>query len=128
MAHLYSCFSFRLGTDFPLPELAPAEEAADQRPVVPVRQAALPETLPGGRAAEHGLQIACGDVMLSIAGAGRYLIRDGQEIMFDPAGAESWRKTRLFLLGSALGILCHQRGLLPLHANSIVPNGGAVAF
>lgn len=35
---------------------------------------------------------------------------------------------RLFLLGSALGILCHQRGLLPLHANAVVARGGAYAF
>ncbi len=35
---------------------------------------------------------------------------------------------RLFLLGSALGILAHQRGLVPLHANAVVVNGGAYAF
>jgi hypothetical protein len=93
-----------------------------------VRLAALPETLPGGRTAEHALQIAGDTVMLSIANAGRYLVRGGAEILVDPAGADSERRTRLFLLGSALGILCHQRGLLPLHANAIVSNGGAVAF
>jgi serine kinase of HPr protein (carbohydrate metabolism regulator) len=35
---------------------------------------------------------------------------------------------RLFLLGSALGALLHQRGLLPLHANAIEMDGKAVAF
>jgi hypothetical protein len=35
---------------------------------------------------------------------------------------------RLFLLGSALGIVCHQRGLLPLHANAVVAQSGAFAF
>jgi hypothetical protein len=128
MTHIYSCFGFRLGAAFPLPELARAEDPDDARPIVPVRMAALPELLPGGRAAEHGLQIAGDDVMLSIANAGRYLVRGGGEIIVDPAGADSERRTRLFLLGSALGILCHQRGLLPLHANAIVSNGGAVAF
>lgn len=128
MTFLYSCFGFRLGTDFPLPELAPAEDPGDARPIVPVRKETLPELLPGGREAEHNLQIAGDAVMLSIANAGRYLMRGGGEILFDPAGADSERRTRLFLLGSALGILCHQRGLLPLHANAIVSNGGAVAF
>lgn len=128
MIRTYSCFGFRLGSTLLLPELAPAEAPDDARPIVPVRLAELPATLPGGRAAEHNLQIAGDDVMLSIANAGRYLVRGGREILVDPAGADSERRTRLFLLGSALGILCHQRGLLPLHANAIVAAGGAVAF
>jgi hypothetical protein len=35
---------------------------------------------------------------------------------------------RLFLLGSALGMLIHQRGLLPLHGNAVEINGRAYAF
>ena len=58
----------------------------------------------------------------------RYLVRGGREIVVDPSPGGSERNLRLFLLGSALGILCHQRGLLPLHANAIVVEGGAVAF
>ena len=38
------------------------------------------------------------------------------------------RNVRLFLLGSAFGVLLHQRGLLPLHANAIEIDGRAVAF
>jgi hypothetical protein len=66
--------------------------------------------------------------MLTVANVARYLIRAGGEILVDPMPGASDRDVRLFLLGSALGILCHQRGLLPLHANAIVADGGAVAF
>jgi len=33
-----------------------------------------------------------------------------------------------FLLGSAWGVLCHQRGLLPLHCSSVSLQGNAFAF
>ena len=52
----------------------------------------------------------------------------GREIVVDPIPGGSERDLRLFLLGSALGILCHQRGLLPLHANAIVVDETAIAF
>ena len=34
----------------------------------------------------------------------------------------------MFLLGSAIGLLLHQRGLVPLHANAVVVEGRALAF
>jgi hypothetical protein len=127
-ARLYSCFDFRLRCAFPLDELTPAEDADDTRPVVEVRLGLLPEVLPGGRMTGHGLQIADGAVMLTVKGAARYLVESGHEIVVDPLPGAPQRNIRLFLLGSALGILCHQRGLLPLHANAIVAGGAAVAF
>lgn len=128
MDRLYSCFNFRLWSEIPLGELHPAETENDARPIVEVRLGALPETLPGGRAAPYGLQIADDAVMLTVANTARYLIRGGLEIVVDRLEGGSERNLRLFLLGSALGILCHQRGLLPLHANAIVADGAAVAF
>jgi hypothetical protein len=127
-ARTYSCFNFRLHSTIPLAELMMADGPDDARPLVEIRLGELPELLPGGRVAGHGLQIAGDIAMLTVTNVGRYLVRAGSEILVDPAPGGSERDLRLFLLGSALGILCHQRGLLPLHANAIVAEGGAVAF
>jgi hypothetical protein len=128
MTGLYSCFDFRLRSEIPLRELVPAEDEADVRPIVDLRLGNVAAELPGAGAARSGLQVAGEEAMLSVPNAGRYLVRGGREILVEPWPEGSERNLRLFLLGSALGIVCHQRGLLPLHANAIVADGGAVAF
>lgn len=124
----YSCFNFRLRSEIALRELIPAPDDRDERPVVDVRLGAVPESLPGAAAPRQGLQASGGDAILTVPNVGRYLVRRGSEILVDPAPGASDRNVRIFLLGSALGILCHQRGLLPLHANAIVVEGKAVGF
>jgi hypothetical protein len=73
-------------------------------------------------------QVGGGGTLLNVEKVGRFLIRDGREIIVEPAAGSSERNVRLFLLGSALGALLHQRGLLPLHANAIEMDGRAIAF
>jgi hypothetical protein len=128
MAIFYSCFNFRLRSEVPLRELAAADDPADTRPIVDVRIAAVPENLPEGGPQLHGVQVAGDEALLTVTGTGRYLVRGGQKILVDPIEGVAERMIRLFLLGSALGILCHQRGLLPLHANAVVIDGAACAF
>ncbi len=124
---LYSCFDFRLRSDIRLAELAPAG-GTDDRTTVDVRVARVPETLPDAPPPQSGLQVRGETVLLSVPGVARYLVQNGHEMLVDPAPGAAERNVRLFLLGSALGILSHQRGLLPLHANAIVADGGAYAF
>jgi hypothetical protein len=126
-AQLYSCFDVRLRSQIGLPELIAADDD-DVRPIVDVRIGKVPNRLPDGGEMAGGLQVAGGTALLSVPETARYLVRDGREIVVDPLSSSSERNVRLFLLGSGLGILCHQRGLLPLHANAIVAGGGAHAF
>jgi hypothetical protein len=59
---------------------------------------------------------------------GVYLVRGGREIIVEPApGVEEWMLC-LVVLGVALGVLLHQRGLLTLHASAVAVDGAAVAF
>jgi hypothetical protein len=126
-AQTYSCFDFGLASELPLPGLAPAA-AEDRRPLVELRVARLPERLAGAGAAQTHLQVSGTDALLLVPGVARFLIRGGRQILVDPLPAVSERQLHLFLLGSALGILAHQRGLVPLHANAVIADGGAHAF
>jgi hypothetical protein len=78
--------------------------------------------------APHGYSLTESGTLLWVPRVGRFLIRDGREVVIDAVEGASERNLRLFLLGSAMGALLHQRGLLPLHANAIDLGERAVAF
>lgn len=69
-----------------------------------------------------------GGFHFDVAAVGRYRIIDGREILVDAKPGVGEETIRLYLLGSALGVLLHQRGLLVLHANAIVIDGAAALF
>lgn len=114
-----------------LPELA-AAEPDDIRPVVEIRLGAVRAAHAEGDepawALKRSGERSGGSALLTVARVARFLVQGGDTIVVEPLPGASERRVRLFLLGSALGILCFQRGLLPLHANAVVAGDGAYAF
>ena len=66
--------------------------------------------------------------LLDFADIARFRVSRGRNITFQRADNVSDDTVRLFLLGSALGALWHQRGRLPLHAGAVDVDGRAWAF
>ena len=69
-----------------------------------------------------------GQILLKIAGVANYWVRDGREIVVDAAKDASPEDIRIYLLGSAMGAVLHQRGLLPFHGSTVCVNGKAITF
>jgi hypothetical protein len=61
-------------------------------------------------------------------GTAGYWITGGNQILVEPHADTTMRNVRLFILGSAMGVLLHQRGLLPLHANCVEIDDRAFVF
>src|SRR5262249_30181532 len=68
------------------------------------------------------------ELLLKIPGVGRYLLRNGNEILVDQAPVSDPRDVCAYLLGTILGVMGHQRGIPPLHASAIDVADGCVAF
>lgn len=117
----YSVFGLSVRSGFALPELPRAEAQAEPDVIIGYGGIDVPSAGAGYSATEAG-------TLLTVPEVGRYLIREGREVVIEAAPGASERNLRLFLLGSAFGALLHQRGLLPLHANVIDMGGRAVAF
>jgi hypothetical protein len=68
------------------------------------------------------------EFLLRLPGVATYYVHDGIEIVLerDPGGSDL--DVRSYLMGNLFAVLCHQRGLLPLHASAIAAPQGAVAF
>ena len=120
--HDYQVFGLRVRSELALPELF-ASETADE-PDVTIRAGAV--SLPDAR--EPGLHVQNGALVLVVPEVARFRIEQGAAITVEPDRNVPDRNVRVYLLGSALGAILHQRGLLPLHANAVEIDGNAVAF
>ncbi|MFA6713518.1 MAG: hypothetical protein WCR82_06540 [Bacteroidales bacterium] len=60
------------------------------------------------------------DFFLDIKNVARYRVQEGQTILVDPYENADKESVKLFLDGSALGALLHQRGILPFHSSSFL--------
>lgn len=93
---------------------------------------AIPELKPVQPAGEPDVRIRIGPVekgeRITVDGIADFGVCGGRDIWVCQAAGASPRNVRLYLLGSAMGLLLHQRGLLPLHANAVDVQGEAIAF
>jgi hypothetical protein len=83
--------------------------------------------LPAGPHDTPFLQMGRGELLLKVEGIGRFRIHDGVRIAWHREGEDvSDQDLRTFLLGSAVGALLIQRGMLVLHGNALEKSGRAI--
>jgi len=129
---VYALAGLRIVSDFRLLGLQgyTDEVAADAEVVI--RRASIPEGLALATATfrdgRHSGRYNGKEVLLEFPMVGRFLVSCGKEILVDPAPASDDGEVRAHLFGTAFGVLCHQRGITPLHASVIDITDGFVAF
>lgn len=120
----YIAYGLGIHSAVELPELVPGPAPPD----VVVRVGAIPDSSRGQAANGSVLRATPDEVCLHWEEAGTILVRQGREITLDPRPGTDSDVLRLYLLGPALALLLHQRGLLVLHASAVALDGGAAAF
>jgi hypothetical protein len=130
---IYTFGGLRIASDFPLSGLQLCREGAEARWEVVVRRTPIPEKV--ASAAAKFLFGGCfsgtyngREVLFDYPAVGRFLVRAGEEILIDAAPSANDEDVRAHLLGAVFGALCHQRGIIPLHASVINVADGCVAF
>ena len=123
---MYSYVGYGLGihSDLLLSELVAGEAGAD----VIVRLDKLEGRLPEAGSLEYGFWATAEGTYLFWEDVGTILIRNGTEIVVDTFPEVEMERLRLFLLGAAIGVILHQRGMTTLHASAVSKDGRAVLF
>jgi hypothetical protein len=126
--HFYTVHGLIIGSELELPELTPL--ASDLRGPADVNVhvgelspalKALEAEIPDFVTTENGQ-------LLVVPGAARLVVAPDCTVTVELAENPDIVLLRLFLFGSVMGLICHQRGLLPLHASAVAVGNRAIAF
>jgi len=131
LQYWFRAYHLLFAASIPIPEMLRADLADPARGIAPdvvISIGDFPDELPDplGASAKH--EVNAKALLLRVAGVGRYLVSEGREILIDPDPAATAHDVRVYLLGTCLGALLHQRGFLVLHASGVTTEQGCVLF
>jgi hypothetical protein len=129
----YHLYGLDIDSELEIPELRSTRARSSD---LSIRFGEIEDELPGAIRPVRWLQHAGNECLMTVAGVGRFLIREGREIIIDRRVDRSRDRgqgapisdVRLYVLGSAFGALLHQRGELPMHVSAVDSGSGVWAF
>jgi hypothetical protein len=123
--HHHQAFGLQIRSELPLPELLASTAATAD---IDIRFGNVPAKLPG--ILKHGVryQASAEQLLLHVDRVAHYLINRGREILIQRAPDSTDDDLRVFLLGSAIGALLHQRNDLVLHGSAVAWGDACVVF
>jgi hypothetical protein len=126
-AHSYTLCGWHTRSDIPLsslPTSAPGNKSVNV--LIQIAPGYSPSV---GKQFGRGVLAHSGEGwLIKIQGVADFEVIRGRQICIWPAAEATQKDIEIFLFGLAWATLCHQRGLLPLHASAITTNGGITAF
>jgi hypothetical protein len=127
MKMTYKAFGFNVSSDIALPELQAVSEGVDSIDIS-IEAGAVSQLWEDSVKLNPYTSVSEYMVMFYIPETAIYAIRNGKEIIYTPLEGSCDDANRLYLLGSCMGALLMQRGILPLHGSAIEIDGKAYAI
>ena len=120
MRYRYSAYGLEIESVLPIPELGAAGAGCGASPDVTIRIGPLPafDDSNWTRLGPFSWVAECA-YWLEVRGVLRLLVRNGNEVVIEPAPGVDDDSLRVFALGAGFGALLFQRGYLVLHGNAI---------
>ncbi len=128
-AHAYTLCGWHTQSDIPLtcmPTVVGDGESADV--IIQIAPGESPIVRSPDRSDWARFEHSTERSLIAIAGVADFEVRRGQKILIWPAAGAAQKDIELVLFGPVWAALCHQRGILPLHASAISAQGGIIAF
>jgi len=124
---LAEAFGYRIQSEIPLPELLRPD---DREGVVDltVRLEPLAEEWAAVNASSRRIHAMERAMLIHIPDTALFAVREGRFIAVSPVPGADMDKVRLYLLGTCMGAVLMQRGVLPLHGSAVAIAGKAYAI
>jgi hypothetical protein len=124
--HTYMLCGWRTLSEIPLTGLPTSvNDAGNVDITIQVATGQSPIAKSAGR---FVFQHSAGCSLIRMEDIADFEISGGRQIRVWPAAGATQKDIEIFLFGPAWATLCHQRGILPLHASAIVTGKGITAF
>jgi hypothetical protein len=117
---------FRFESEIEIPELRGSTGSGEK--VVRILLGGVPSTIPGAIFDGVDCHVTATEYLLDIPGTARYYVCNGNEVRLEIMPSAPTANVSTYLLGSCFGALCHQNGMLPLHASAVEFGDRVTAF
>lgn len=119
----YHAFGLIIASDIPMEELLRAEVDISD---VEIKKGRVPDVLENALVNTETFKVSKNEYLASIKEVGKFYVAKGNYILYEPAGELNIEIIKLYLLGSCMGAILYQRGILPLHGSCIKTTDKAV--
>lgn len=126
MNYFYNCYDLAIESEMALSEMVASPDRPKTVDARITQSAVNPDGLEGAEQIGPFMWATPTDLQLHVPDVARFLVSNGNSIVFDPAPGIDEDSVRVFMLGSALGALLFQRGYLVLHGNAVQIGDGCI--
>lgn len=121
----YAAFGLEISSAIMMPEL---NEGVGSSVDVRIRCADVPLAIHSPLEIEEDYQIGENEFLLHVEGVASFYVKNGDQIIVQLCSQYDLCEVRLYLLGTAMGVLLMQRGVLPIHGSAVVVEGRCIIF
>lgn len=127
-AYRYGFCGLTIRSEMALRSLPAAHAPEDRSAEIDIVRGTAPTPADPVRQTEFLTISADGRALLTVVGVARILVMRGDKIVVEPAPGADDAAIETFVAGAALGLLAHQRGMLPLHGALVQVNDRGVVL
>lgn len=120
----YSAFGIQFESDIILPELHTCTGGCAD---VKIISGNVPKELLSPHEQNDVYQVAENEFLFRVDGIASFYVTNGEQIIVQRFN-QNLDQVRLYLLGTVMGVLLMQRGILPIHGSSVVVEGQCIIF
>lgn len=114
--YMYKIFGLNAASDIMLPQLVETEGEPD----IYIVRGKVSEEIESAIVKGEYIQVSESELLYTVRGVGRYHVSSGRYVVVEPFSECSEQLVQLYLLGSAMGAVLLQKGILPIHGSAVV--------